>query len=92
MKVPAHTLPSIENYVERGVRVGGFLRAVFSNNLFQAFARADDINRAALHNIVIHIWNYCPSECWGSPEKYEEWVKVGGLEGIRKRAEEKEND
>ena len=73
-KVPAHTLPGLRLYVEQHIEPGSFLRAVLENNLREAFGRADHINRYALFDIVAYCYNEIPSECWGSPEKVEEWL------------------
>lgn len=40
------------NYIERGILYGGFLYAVFTNNLVQAFEKADDVNTAYMPTCV----------------------------------------
>ena len=65
---------SIDLYVKVGCQPGGFLIAVLSNDLREAFARADQENIAAMFEIVKYCWNEIPSECWGSPEKVNDWL------------------
>ncbi len=73
-KVPAHTIGGIDRYVNQRIEPGGFLRAVFENNLSEAFGRADIENRESLFDIVAYIYNDCPSACWGSPERVQKWL------------------
>lgn len=75
------TYKTIRNYVENGIPMGGFLTAVFSNDLLTAVAVADEENYAALKEIVIYAYNECPSECNGSKDKIDAWIEKGGLKG-----------
>ena len=69
-----YTKDSIDRYVNDKIPPGGFLCAVLSNDLFEAFARADSINRATMFDIVDYIYNNTPNICWGSPEIVKEWL------------------
>lgn len=73
--VPADTLHSINEYVQTGQPIGGFLTAVLENNLVQSFNRADDRNIAAMFDIVSYLYNHCPMDCYGSPDKVEAWYR-----------------
>ena len=42
--IPPHMHEGVRAYVLQGVEPGGFLYAVFSNNLVDSFARADNTN------------------------------------------------
>jgi hypothetical protein len=79
------TLRSIENYVQHGV-CGDFLTAVADNNLREALGRADDDNRRSIREIVMVFYNYCPIDCWGSPEKRQAWQSHRGLSGLQEAA------
>ncbi len=68
------TKKTITDYVDRGVPMGHFLNAVFANDLFGAFGRADDINKILIGQYVIFIYNYCPMGCHGSYEKLKNWI------------------
>ena len=79
MEINYETLPNryveygIRNYIETGRPMGGFLTAVFENDLFRAVGKADLENRRDLTKLVIWIYNNAPLMCWGSPEKVSEW-------------------
>lgn len=72
--VPIHTMGAIRRYVDEGIPTGHFLAAVFSNDLFGAFGKADLENRAAMFDIVSWIYNNEPGGCHGSPERVSEWL------------------
>lgn len=74
---------SITRYVEKGVPTGSFLEAVLSNDLFGAFARADETSRTHLPELVHHIYWNVPSGCHGSPQKFSAWITHRGLEGLK---------
>jgi hypothetical protein len=75
-QVPAHTLGALDRYVERGLAPGGFLMAVLENKLFEAVARADNINKHALPAIVEYIYNYLPAGSWGSETLVEAFLEL----------------
>lgn len=77
--VPQHNIEGIVNYIVEGIEPGGFLRAVFENNLMESLGRADVENRFALFNICAFIYNDTPADCHGSPEKVKAWLERGGL-------------
>ncbi len=58
--IPSTTQASITRYVEQGIKPGGFLTAVLSNDLRNATGRADEQNLAALPAIVRWFANQCP--------------------------------
>ena len=76
-----HMIGTLERYIEHGIPTGGFVEAVLSNDLFDAMARADDINQHLIHEIVSWIYNYAPSSCHGSRERCFQWIKAGGEKG-----------
>jgi hypothetical protein len=81
-RVPVlHMAPAIRRYVERGIPPGHFLCALLSNDLFEAFGRADDDNTAAMHAWTIFVYCELPSGCWGSSEVVNAWINTGGLIG-----------
>jgi hypothetical protein len=87
--VPSHIHHGIVSHVLDGHPVGGFLSALFENNLREAYAMADDHNIAAMREIVLFCYNCIPSPCWGSKENVAEWREQGGIIGIAKMAEAK---
>ena len=68
---------SLIRYYDDHIPVGHFLTAVLSNDLFGAMARADQRNRANLHNICQFIYNNFPVGTYGTPEKVKAWLKDG---------------
>jgi hypothetical protein len=72
--IPPSTKYQIDEYIKDRMPPGGFLNAVLSNNLMEAFVRADDNNAFHMKAILTYLYNDCPSACWGSPEKVEEWL------------------
>lgn len=77
--IPNYMIGGLRRYIEHGVPPGSFLTALLSNDLRGTFERADDDNRRCIENYVRFLYNYGPSECWGSPAKFEAWCKSGGL-------------
>jgi len=72
--VPEHTAGALARYIFDGLPPGGFLTAVLSNNLMEAFGQADNINSAHMKEITSFIYNEIPAACWGSLKKMEEWM------------------
>jgi hypothetical protein len=75
--IPERMMPSIERYIKEHIRPGNFLTAVISNNLKEACGLADDENMENLPAYVAYFYNEAPSNCSGSPEKMEAWLKLG---------------
>ena len=67
---------SIDAYVATGRPTGGFLEAVLSNDLMDAFNRADESALGNLPHIVAYLYNEVPAGCWGSRERVAEWIKA----------------
>lgn len=74
--VPHHMRGGIAHYISAGIPPGRFLQAVICNNLREALGQADDTNRLNLFALVS--WFHCeaPSLCWGTPERYEAWLRA----------------
>jgi hypothetical protein len=91
-KIPDYMRGGIRRYVEKGVRPGDFLTAVFENNLMKAAMYADGTNIQLLLEYARLLYNL-PGNCYGSEKAVKEWCKKGGLEGIMKaRRDEEERD
>jgi hypothetical protein len=79
--IPALTRETIDEYVRIGRPPGGFVRAVLEDSLTQAFAKADQYNRAAMFEIASYVYNKVPAPArWGGVDA---WIEAGGLEGVR---------
>lgn len=68
-------LGGLRRYIDDKIPPGGFLTAVITNDLKEACGRADDQNRRIIFEYVAYLHNYCPANCWGSREKFEEYLK-----------------
>lgn len=82
MRIPIHTLESLNAYVETGRPPGGFLMAVLTNDLMGAFAQADLDNMDALGPITSYVYNRIPGAAWRSKKTVKEWIDGGGAAGV----------
>lgn len=77
--VPEHMHEAITLWIEKGEPrpklMGHFMCALLSNDLMEAFARADYANIAAMHAWTIFLYNYAPAPCFGSEEKLNAWYE-----------------
>jgi hypothetical protein len=78
--VPPKLLNALRAYAIHHSEVGHFLTAVLSNDLVEAFGRADIGSRLALNDIVTYVVNAFPSDCWGSKEKVAAWLAQKPIE------------
>ena len=72
---------SITAYIDYGRPVGDFLKAVICNDLRLAVARADETNLQNLPAFAGFFFNKAPATCWGSAERYSDWLSHKGYEG-----------
>lgn len=75
--LPAAIKGGLDLYAEYGYPVGGFLRAVLSNDFMDAIPRADPESLATIRAIAIYVYNALPGDCHGTREKYNAWVEKG---------------
>ncbi len=73
--LPEHMRESIILWIEHGHAAypGSFMTALLSNDLMGAIGKADEVNAAALRTWAVYLYNYAPSGCFGSPEKFKAW-------------------
>lgn len=79
----SHIIDSINRYVSHGTPTGSCTEAILSNDLFDAFGRADEHTREGMFEIVQYIYSLTPAGCWGSREKYQAWIAKRGLAGMK---------
>jgi len=79
--IPEHMIVPLLDYIVRGVPTGGFLAALLSNDLKETFGRADCENIKKVREFLVFLYNHTPSNCWGSPKHFKEWINKGGLNG-----------
>lgn len=78
--LPADWQDSVRRYVERGISGGGFLDAVFANDLDCACRRADAEAMSALPALARFL-RMTPRDCWGDHESVLKWCRHNGLAG-----------
>ena len=64
--VPEYVRSGIQDYIDNRIPLGPCLTAIFANDLFDAYGKADTQVSAAMRNIVSVIYQYAPRACWGS--------------------------
>lgn len=72
--IPPHMWGAVQRYYLHGIPPGNFLTAVLSNDLMEAFGRADDENSDAMRQWVQFLYNYAPRGGHGSPENVRAWM------------------
>jgi hypothetical protein len=85
--IPEYMQGGLQMYINDGIPPGDFLTAVICNDLSAAIGRADNVNIRNMPAYVNFFYNYAPSNCWGSKKMFKSWVKTGGLNGLRKKAQ-----
>jgi len=79
-RAPNNLGDGLKRYIEDQIPMGGFMMSVLSNDLKEAFGRADIYNRAVMFEIVSWLWNEAPANCWGSPENVQAWLARRNVE------------
>jgi hypothetical protein len=72
--VPEHLINSLVAYVAERQPTGDCLRAVLENDLKGAFGRADEETAFGMKRILMWLYNYTPSICYGSPARVAAWL------------------
>ena len=75
-KIPEPTMETLKAWVDSGRPVGGFTGAVLSNDLLEAFRRADLSNRRCIFDIVYWLENWAPRGSYGYAGVLKEWPEV----------------
>ena len=73
-RIPYRMREAIQYYIVHYIPPGDFLTAVICNDLREACGRADDENRHLLFEYVKFFYQHAPHQCWGSPEKFRDWL------------------
>lgn len=75
-KIPPSTLETLQAWIRSARPMGSFCEAVVSNDLKEAFARADDGNIKAMFHTVSWLYNRAPIGAWGNPRCLRDWPKT----------------
>jgi hypothetical protein len=73
--LPESLRGGMQRYIEEGILPGEFLQAVLSNDLLEAFSRADAHNTLLMPKIVAFVYCEMPGTSHGSPEAMRDWIK-----------------
>ena len=74
--IPEHMREGFKRYIEQGIPLGSYGKAVITNNLREAAGRADPENAKHIVSTVAWMHNFAPCDCWGSAEAMERWIKM----------------
>lgn len=85
--IPPHMHDGVVGYVMKGWRPGGFMEAVLTNDFKGSYTQADMENLYALRGWAQFVMAHIPAMAQGTEKRFEDWIKVGGIEGLRKLAE-----
>lgn len=73
--VPEHLIDGLTSYVAEGRRTGSYLESVLSDDYPEVLMRGDDASLVGLTSTEEFIHQFAPSECHGSRERVEAWIK-----------------
>jgi hypothetical protein len=76
--ISVRMMVAIRDYCERGIpcEPGDFLeRLICHEDVFTVVGKADDVNKANIPAFTAFFHNEVVSECHGSREKYQAWIK-----------------
>jgi hypothetical protein len=73
--IPESILRGLRNYRDEHLPTGGFLYAVLTNDLKEAYNAADPHSLYSLPAIIKYVYSEIPREAVGSPEKYNKWTR-----------------
>ncbi len=79
-RLPDYMQDGVKRYIEHGIMPSDFLQAVFSNELVEAYNRADSVNIAAMFEYAKFLYNEAPRGSWGSRKAMTEWCEHNGME------------
>lgn len=83
--LPEHLRTGMRLWIEQGIRPGGFLRSVVTNDLIQASLRADGISKQHLSEIARWLVHNAPEGSFGRSQVLDNWPLYIGA---RSRQEE----
>jgi hypothetical protein len=72
--LPSGNRETVRRYIEHGYEPGSGTRAILENRLM-AVLMCDDETVAAMPQIVRWLHNHAPSECHGSQERVDRWMR-----------------
>ena len=83
-RLPSHMHGGIKRWILNGIPAGSFLNSVLRNDLMGALGKADEMNKHALFEYGMFLYNDAPSGCYGSLDECVEWAMHSGLSNIQR--------
>jgi hypothetical protein len=80
--VPQNLRDAVARYITHGTEPGGFVQAVLQNDLKSAVVRAGVSSKSGLVDLVMWLIAEAPESCWGSSERYRDWIAHNGQERV----------
>lgn len=74
--IPDHCRYPLARYIVYHTQPGDFLASLLKNDLRETCAHADHFNIDRIYNYVKFLYNEAPGACWGSKERFEEWLQA----------------
>ena len=74
--IPEYMTGGLEGYLNHGLEPGSFLMAVLCNDFVGVCAHADDTNLRNLPAYAAYLYNFAPTNSWGSEGKVNEWMRA----------------
>lgn len=87
-EIPEHMRKGMKLYIEEGGQPGNFLYHILINDFVHAVGYGDIFNQNALLQYAIFLYNNLPVSAWGSKEKVDDWIALGGWKGLQAETEE----
>lgn len=84
LPLPSWGEETLTRYRDHGTPAGSFVEAILCNDLMGACSRADVLNRSRLHDYCRFLFTHMPIGSYGCQKNYDDWIKMGGLNGMRK--------
>jgi hypothetical protein len=81
-RFPPHLWDGFKRYVVHGIRPGSFLYAFLVGDFHEMCRRGGQSGVEEIWPAVMYLHNSVPVGCFGSVQKVEAWLTLGGLEGM----------
>lgn len=85
--IPSHLFEGLDRYFKQGLRPGGFLYAVLTNDLKDAMLRWAGGGYNPASDLVKFFCAEVPAPSWGSVDAVEKWIENHAAERRRKARE-----
>lgn len=72
--IPDYMIEPVVAYIFDGEPLGGFLTALFSNNLTETYLCADIHNLSHIKDWAAVLYHDIPMGCWGSKQHINNWT------------------